>query len=100
MEDVSAALEPVGDGVRIRLRLVPRSSRAGVAGLHGGALKVRVCAPPVDGRANEEAIALLARLLHVPRSAVSLEAGQRSKDKVVRVEGLRIDEVSERLATG
>jgi len=69
------------------VRVVARASRSEVAGEHGGALKVRVAAPPVEGAANEELARTIARWLGVPRSAVEITAGLRSKSKQVRVRG-------------
>ncbi len=69
------------------VRVQPRASRDRVVGLHGGALKVALCAPPVDGAANDALCRFLARALGVPRRAVTIVRGQRSRDKTVRVEG-------------
>jgi uncharacterized protein (TIGR00251 family) len=74
--------------VRFAIRVQPRSSRPGVDGLHGDALKVRVGAAPVDGAANEAVIAALAEALDVPRRAVRIVAGESSRSKVVEVGGI------------
>jgi uncharacterized protein (TIGR00251 family) len=77
-----------GDGHLIfRVRVVPRASQSGVAGEHGGALRVRVAAPPVEGAANEELIRTLARALKVPSRNVEIMTGHTSKIKQVRVHG-------------
>jgi hypothetical protein len=67
--------------------VVPRASRSEIAGEHNGALRVRLAAPPVDGAANEELIRTLARALKLPRSAIEIAAGHRSKLKRVCVTG-------------
>jgi uncharacterized protein len=68
---------------------VHASSRANeLVGFNDGVLVVRVTAPPVEGRANEAVRRLVAKQLRVPRSAVTIVRGARSRDKVVRVEGL------------
>ena len=69
------------------VRVVPRASRSAVAGEHGGALRVRVAAPPVEGAANEELARLLAEEFGVPTRAVEVLSGHASKTKVVRVRG-------------
>lgn len=97
MDDLSGALQADGDGTRIRVRLVPRAARTGLAGAHGDAVKLRVTAPPLDGRANAEALAFLARRLGVAKQAVELVSGHRSRDKVVRVAGLDPAAVAARL---
>lgn len=87
----------VPDGVRIRVRVQPRAKRSEVAGLHGDAVRIRVAAPPADGAANAELLRFLARLLRVPQGAVDITAGHASRDKSVRVAGMRRDEVVEAL---
>jgi uncharacterized protein (TIGR00251 family) len=69
-----------------RLRVVPRAPRSELAGVHGDRLKLRLSAPPVDGRANAELVALLARLFGVPRGRVRLTAGLRGRNKTVEIE--------------
>ncbi|HYE16050.1 MAG TPA: DUF167 domain-containing protein [Pyrinomonadaceae bacterium] len=76
-----------GGAVTFRVKVVPRSSRASVAGEHGGALRVRVTSPPVEGAANDELVRLLARELGVPARSVEIVAGHSTKNKTVRVEG-------------
>lgn len=76
------------DGVSFAVRVQPRASPSGVAGEIDGALKLRLAAPPVDGEANEELIRLLAKLLDVSRSNISLLSGTTSKRKIVFVRGL------------
>lgn len=75
----------------------PRAARSEVAGRHGDAIKIRVAAPPVDGEANEALVRFLAKILGVPRSAVSITAGQAGRRKRVRVEGLTVAQVEARL---
>ena len=74
--------------VRFAVRVQPRSSRTGVEGVHGDALKVRVNAPPVDGAANEAVVEVLAEALGVPRRMVRIVAGESSRSKVVEVTGV------------
>lgn len=74
--------------VRFGVRVQPRSSRPGVDGLHGDALKVRVAASPVDGAANEAVVEVLAAALGIPRRAVRIVAGASSRSKVVEVDGI------------
>jgi uncharacterized protein (TIGR00251 family) len=71
--------------VSFHVYVVPRASRSEIAGEHNGALRVRIAAPPVDGAANRELIAVLAKELHVPRSAVAIDAGHNSRTKRVTV---------------
>ena len=82
---------------RLQLRVSPGASRAGVVGRHGDAWKVRVAAPPEDGRANDAVVRLLAERLHVPRASVSVVSGHTSRDKVVELHGLDPREAERRL---
>lgn len=88
---------------RISVRLSPRASRDEIAGFapaadgRGEVLRVRVTAPPVDGRANAALTRLLAKRLGVARGRVAVVGGQSSRQKVVAVEGLTLAEVRERL---
>jgi uncharacterized protein len=85
-------------GVTFAVRVQPRASKGGVAGELDGALKIRLAAPPVEGRANEELIRLLAELFDAPRRRIAILSGQTSKNKVVSVSGISVDEASRVLA--
>jgi uncharacterized protein (TIGR00251 family) len=85
---------------RVRLRVAPASARPGVVGRYGEGWKVRVAAPPENGRANEAVLGLLAETLRVPRTAVSLVSGHGTRDKIVELSGLDAAELEERLSSG
>jgi uncharacterized protein (TIGR00251 family) len=70
------------------VRLQPRARTDEVVGERGGAVVIRVTAPPVDGKANAALCAFLAKRAGVPRSRVSVVRGLTTRDKVVRVEGV------------
>jgi uncharacterized protein len=82
----------------IAVRVIPRSPRSCVDGVRGGAWLVRLRTPPVDGAANAELIAVLATALGVPRRAVAIVSGERSRAKRVRIVGLDEAAVTARLA--
>ncbi len=84
-------------GVVINVRVIPRAGRSGPAGTRGDALLVRVQAPPVDGAANAELVEVIADLLSVPRRAVSVVSGERSRQKRVRVSGIDVTTAHARL---
>lgn len=84
-------------GVTFAVRVVPRASKNEIAGVHGDALKVRLTAPPVEGRANEALIAFLAQRLGVRKSQVEIVAGATSRRKMICVIGLSGQQVEERL---
>jgi uncharacterized protein len=74
--------------VTLKVRLQPRSSRDGIDGLHGDALKVKVTAPPVEGRANKAVKKLLAEQLGISPSQIEIIAGERSREKLLRISGI------------
>lgn len=84
--------------VRIPVRVTTRGARSSIAGTLHGMLAVRLHAPPVDGRANEELVALLAAALGATRADVRLVAGHRARIKGLEVTGLTVDVVRGRLA--
>ena len=83
--------------VEFTVRVIPRASRSEVVGEFDSALKVKVCAPPVDGAANAEIQKLIAKRLGVSRSAVQIISGESSKTKRLRVSGVTAAEVLETL---
>ncbi|HHH41324.1 MAG TPA: YggU family protein [Chloroflexi bacterium] len=80
-------------GCTFGVHVVPRSHRDGVVGLYGEALKVRLKAPPVGGKANQALRAFLAERLGVPTEAVEIISGHTSRHKVVRVAGVVAEDV-------
>ena len=91
-------MNPPGPSVRLSVRAKPRASRSKLVRADGLSIDVALAAPPVDGAANAELIAVLARVLALPKSALRLVLGETSKHKVVEVTGLASDEVHARIA--
>ena len=71
---------------RLRVAVQPGASRTEVVGVHDGCLKLRIAAPPVDGRANDELVRWLARQLEVPRAQLRIASGESSRRKSVAIE--------------
>jgi uncharacterized protein (TIGR00251 family) len=86
-----------GQAVRFSVRLQPRASKNEIAGAHGGALRIRVTAPPVDGLANDALIEFLSRELDVPRRNVCIVSGLTSRTKVVEISEVELETI-QRLA--
>jgi len=86
---VSAARAPwltrTPTGWTIAVHVQPGAKRTAVAGVHGERLKIRISAPPVEGRANAAIVAFIAEQLGVPRAQVSVARGERSRDKLIAV---------------
>lgn len=92
--EVSAlALEERDGTVRLTVRVSPRASRDSIAGVHDGALKVSLTAPPVEGAANAALVALLAKALGVPKRAVRIAGGETSRVKRVEIDGVGAERV-------
>jgi uncharacterized protein (TIGR00251 family) len=84
-------------GVSFVVKVHPRAKKDAITGQVGDAFKLAITAPPVDGKANEACIEFFAKLLNVPRSSVTIAAGQTSRKKVIRVAGLNAQQVRDRL---
>ncbi len=104
-DDLFEVVRPAGAGaepdapadVLLRLSVQPGAGRAAVVGRHGDALRVRVAPPPADGRANAAVLALLADVLGVPAARLELVAGERTRQKRVRIRDVRPSEIDQRL---
>ena len=81
-------LSETPEGVILNVRAQPRSSRSGLDGLLGDAVKVRIRCAPVDGKANKELIETLAEAFGLPKSAVVFKSGETSKTKRILLRGL------------
>ena len=93
-------LIPVSDhplGATFAIRVQPRAARTAITGTVGEALKVSLSAPPLDGRANVAVVEFFSEVLSVPRSAVQVVAGERSRNKIVRIAGCSGAEVQRML---
>lgn len=82
---------------RLAIKAIPNAPRNAVAGWLGEALKVKVHAPALEGRANEELCEFLAETLGLPRRAVTLVQGEKSRQKLVQIEGLDLAGVRAKL---
>jgi uncharacterized protein len=90
-------VQGTASGVTFAVRVHPRAKKNAITGTVGDALKVSLTAPPTDGKANQACIDFFAKLLNVPRSSVTIAAGQSSRNKVIRVAGLSAEEITKRL---
>ena len=84
-------------GVDLDVRVIPRARRTEVAGLRDDGLVIRLAAPPVEGAANDALVAFVAEWLAVPRRAVHILSGERSRRKRLSVDGVTADLVRARL---
>lgn len=80
-----------GDVVTLTLHVQPGAKRSEISGLHGDALKLKLAAPPIEGRANEALLKFIAGLFGVPLRQVELKQGAQSRHKVVTITGSSVE---------
>lgn len=93
-------LRTIPGGIELAIHVVPRASKTEVSGEHDGAIKIRLQAPPVEGKANRALIEFLTEQLGVSRSAVTLCSGEAGRTKRVQVTGITAAAAESRLAPG
>ena len=88
------AFKAAGGGTLLLCRVQPGASRSGVAGAYGGeSVRIALQSPPVDGRANQELLRMLAELCGIPKGRVSLRSGASGRTKSVFIEGVSPEEL-------
>lgn len=85
------------NGLSFDIHVNPHASRAGIAGIAGGMLKVKVTAPPVEGAANEACIALLAKKMGLKKSQMTISAGARGRKKTILVSDLSRTDLEQKI---
>lgn len=93
-------LRETADGVVLTVRVVPRAPRNAVQGVLGAALKIRLAAPPVEGKANTELVRFLAEKLELHAGKIHLLAGATDRNKRVLIQGVRAGEIAAKLLPG
>jgi uncharacterized protein (TIGR00251 family) len=74
--------------ITLKVHLLPRASQEGIVGMHGDAIKIKVTAPPLNGKANKALTRFIAKKLNISSSQVEIIAGQRSREKLLRITGI------------
>lgn len=97
---IRAAVQDSPAGAILVVHVQPRASKTEYAGLHGGALKFRVAAPPVEGAANDMLCEHLARLFALPKKSVVITAGGGSRHKRVLLQGVSAERVKDLFKNG
>ena len=85
--------------IKISLRVQPNATRNELVGFANGVLKVKVAAPPVKGKANEELIVFLSDMLGISKSSLSIVTGHTSRNKTIAIAGFSRDEIIKRLTS-
>lgn len=99
MSQLAFTVDPVRGTVGFSVRVQPRASRDEIAGVIEGALKIRLCAPAVENRANEALVEFLASVLKTSKSAVRIRSGEQSRNKRVEIFGVTPQQIESLLQT-
>jgi len=95
--DTQARLRQHDEGLDVPVHVQPRARKTERAGFFNGALRLKVAAPPVDDAANRAVVEYFARALSLPRSRVRIVSGLKSREKVIRIEGMSAQDLRARL---
>lgn len=90
MDSAACRIRETGTGLMVPLHVQPRARRTQIAGIHNGALKVKISAPPVDDAANRAIVDYFSKTLGLPKSHVQIVAGQKSRDKLLCISGISL----------
>lgn len=82
------SIEEIEDSIKLSIYVQPRSSKNSIAGLFDNKIKVKLTSPPVDGAANELLIKFLSKKLSVAKSEISIISGEKSRSKIILVNGI------------
>jgi uncharacterized protein (TIGR00251 family) len=88
MDSAECRIRETGTGLMVPLHVQPRARQTQIVGIHNGALKVKVSAPPVDDAANRALEEYFSKMVGLPKSHVQIVAGQRSRDKLLHITGM------------
>ena len=83
--------------VTLTIQVQPRAKRSEVLGFTEGILRLKIAAPPIEGKANKEVISYLSEVLDIPKGNIEIERGHASKIKVIAISGLEHEHIYERI---
>ncbi|MEA2084598.1 MAG: DUF167 family protein [Thermodesulfobacteriota bacterium] len=85
--------------ISLSVHVQPKAAHNRIDGLHGDRIKLRITAPPVDGKANTAVIGFVAKLFNIPKSAVFIKSGKQSRDKKLSLSGISMDKARKIIET-
>ena len=88
MSNINKSKPASKESLTLKIKVEPRSSRAGIVGPYGDSLKVKLTSSPVEGKANKELVEILAKEFGIPKRDVEILSGQSSKNKIVKLHGV------------
>lgn len=89
-------LQQTPDGITLRIRVIPRARKSELGGVESGVLVVRICAPPVEGKANKALRDFLAKTFNLRKSQVEIKSGEKSRHKIIVLTGAQADRIRAR----
>ena len=92
-------IEEINGGVKLHLFIQPKSSKNEIVGVHDGKLKIKITAPPVDGKANAELVEFLSDIFDIPKRQIDITKGDTGRNKTVIIVGVSREFIEEKLAT-
>jgi len=95
--ELTAIIKISNDGVILPCMIQPRSSQNKIIGLYGELLKIKLTAPPVDGKANAALIKYLSKVVDMPRGTMMITGGLTSRRKTVRFSGINIEDLIDKI---
>ncbi|MBN1547038.1 MAG: YggU family protein [Syntrophaceae bacterium] len=91
-------MKETSHGMTFPIQVIPRSRKSEIVGILNDTLKVRLTAPPVDGKANEECVRFFSDLLNIPRNRISIISGQTSRKKTLLISGIGKEDLASMLS--
>jgi uncharacterized protein (TIGR00251 family) len=98
MGSIMECLRKTTEGILLSVRVIPRASKNAIQGLHGDALKIRLAAPPVEGKANATLIKFLSKTLKLPRAQIDIKSGETGRNKSICITDVDLKTIEEVLA--
>jgi TIGR00251 family protein len=90
-------IESINGGVKLHLFIQPKSSKNEIVGIHDGKLKIKITAPPVDGKANAELVEFLSDILDIPKRQIEITKGDTGRNKTVIITGISQEIIEQKI---
>jgi len=95
--DINDCFKITGNDIKIKVKIVPGSSKNKIIGAYNNALKISIAAPPVEGKANKKCIAYLAKYFDVAKSKIEIISGQTGKNKLIKIYDISQEEFLDKI---
>jgi len=95
--DINDCFKITGNDIKVKVKIVPGSSKNKIIGAYNNALKISIAAPPVEGKANKKCIAYLAKYFDVAKSKIEIISGQTGKSKLIKIYDINQKDFLEKL---